>query len=77
MKIVGALMIALGVVVGLYLGIWWMFIGGIVQIIEQVRAVDMSAGAVAIGVARVFFAGFVGYASAALLIIPGILLLDD
>ena len=49
-----------GVLFGVYIGIWVMFIGGIVQVIEQIRAEDLKALSVAIGVAKVFFATPVG-----------------
>lgn len=69
--IVGLLMIIAGIVFGLWAGIWWAFIGGIVDIINEVRAPDLSAINVAIGVAKIFFAGLIGWAAAALLILPG------
>ena len=65
-----ALMIA-GAVTGLYFGVWWAFIGGIVDVIREVRATELSATAVALGVAKVFFAGAIGWASALALIVPG------
>lgn len=69
--LIGFLMVLGGIALGLYLGIWWAFIGGIVQVIEQVRADEISALAIACGIARVVFAGFIGWGSALLLIVPG------
>ena len=68
---VGLGLIVLGVIVGLYVGFWVCLIGGIVQVIEAVRAKDLIAFEVAVGVARIFFAGLAGYVSALLFIIPG------
>ena len=69
---VGVIMILLGIVLGLYVGIWVMFIGGIVQIIHQIQAPHIEAMQVAIGVARILCASFVGVISAMVLVIPGV-----
>ena len=60
-----------GIGFGIYVGVWLMFIGGIVQLIEAIRAENLVTMEVAIGVARIVFAGFIGTLSAFLLIIPG------
>jgi hypothetical protein len=65
-----ALMIA-GVASGVYLGLWWAFIGGIVDVISEIRSPDLNALNVAIGVAKVFFAGAIGWFSALVGIVPG------
>lgn len=74
--VLGIGMIAAGVLLGLYVGIWVCLVGGIVDVIQQVRAPELSAMAVAWGVAKVFFAGFFGWVSAFALILPGWLMLD-
>lgn len=72
MKIViGLLLIVAGIALGLYVGLWLMFIGGIVSIIEQIRSEHLDALTVAWGVARILFAGMVGMLAAIVLIIPG------
>ena len=53
-SIIGIVMMIAGIVLGLYLGIWWAFIGGIVQVINEIRADDLSAINVAIGIFRFF-----------------------
>jgi len=73
-QLIGLLMCVLGLLVGLYVGVWWAFIGGIVDVITEIRAADMSAINIAIGIAKVMFAGFFGYLSAIVLIIPGLAL---
>jgi len=73
-KIIGVVLIVAGVAFGIYVGIWLMFIGGIFQVIEQVRAVDMSTTSVVIGIVRVMLSGVAGYIACALLIVPGVLL---
>jgi len=73
--IVGALLMIAGVAVGVYCGLWWAFIGGIVDIVSEIRADDLNAMSLAIGIAKVFFAGFIGWASAGLGMVPGYLML--
>ena len=58
-KIIGALIIVIGVFAGLYVGIWVLFIGGIIQVIEAIRATELLAMPIALGIARVLFASFV------------------
>ncbi len=58
--ITGLTIIVLGIALGFYVGIWWAFIGGIVQIIQEVQADVIDALAVACGVAKVLFAGSLG-----------------
>jgi hypothetical protein len=73
----GFILVVAGIVFGCYAGIWWAFIGGIVDVITAIRADDLIPMDVVIGVAKVLFAGFIGYASAALLLLPGYSMLKD
>lgn len=75
--IIGALLMIAGVAVGIYCGLWWAFIGGIVDVVREIRADDLNALSLAIGIAKVFFAGFIGWASAGLGMVPGYLLLKS
>lgn len=70
--LIGVLMVVAGVVLGLYVGGWICFIGGIVDVIQAIRAESLIAIDVAVGVGKVFFAGVAGWLSFALLGIPGI-----
>lgn len=70
-KLLGLLLVVAGVILGVWAGIWWAFIGGIIQVVEQVRAVDMDATILAIGIAKIVFAGFIGTVSGICLIAPG------
>lgn len=74
---IGIALIICGIVLGLYVGVWLMFIGGIVQIIDQIKAVDTSMLSVFGGVLRIMFAGFIGWVSAFVLIVPGAVMLDS
>ena len=76
-NLLGLLMIIGGVALGLYVGLWLMFIGGIVGIIEIVQSGEIEALPIALNIAKVFFATFVGTVSAYTLIVPGFLLMTE
>lgn len=75
--LIGFVLIIAGIAFGVWAGVWWAFIGGIVDVIEQVRAPELSALAVATGLAKVMFAGVIGYVAGAVVILPGYLMLND
>jgi hypothetical protein len=75
--VIGVVMILGGIACGLYAGLWWAFIGGICDVIGAIGADELIAMDVAIGVAKVLFAGLIGWASAALLLIPGFFMVQD
>lgn len=75
--IIGLALVVGGISAGVYCGVWWAFIGGIINVIEAVRAEDLIASDVAIGVAKVIFAGLISWLSAAVLLIPGLALLQS
>jgi len=76
MKIlIGSLLIIIGVVAGVWIGVWWGFVGGIVDVIEAVRATELVA--MAVGVAKVMFAGLIGFVSFVLFAMPGLALMED
>lgn len=49
------LLIAIFVAFGAYLSVWVMFVGGIVDLIEVVRAEHLDSMEVAIGIAKIVF----------------------
>lgn len=67
----GLILCLAGILFGIYVGVWWAFIGGIVDVIIQIRAPELSALAVAIGVAKIVFAIPIGWVTAFACIIPG------
>ncbi len=76
MKLIGVLMILGGIALGLYVGLWLCFIGGIVAIINLVQAPGaIDAMALALNVLRVLAASAAGSIVAYALIIPGLALL--
>ena len=71
-KVVGALLVLIGIVLGLYLGLWVLFIGGVIDLIKQIRLPEMNTGIIAWGIVKVLFAGFIGTLSAMIFILPGL-----
>jgi hypothetical protein len=77
MKIItGVVLIILGIAAGAYVGIWLCFVGGIIDVIQEIKADDLSAMGVAIGVAKIVFSGFAGWLSAVIGVIPGYAILS-
>ena len=73
MKIVlGLSLIVIGLAVGIYLGFWVMFIGGIVQIIDAVQIHPVHAGSIALGMLRIFGAAIIGFGSFFLFLATGV-----
>ncbi len=58
-SILGVLLIVGGMLLGLYVGLWVCFIGGIVQIVNAIKN-DVNAMGIAIGIVKIVFAGFSG-----------------
>jgi hypothetical protein len=74
--VLGITLILIGVVTGLYIGLWWAFIGGIVQVINAIRAPEIVPLTIALGIAKIVLASFLGYISALIFIVPGWMLVS-
>ena len=74
--LLGVFLILCGVIIGLYLGVWVMFVGGIIDLINQFKAPELNAMRVAIGIVKIVFANFVGWLSAMIFIFPGFAMID-
>jgi hypothetical protein len=70
-KIIGVVLMLAGVAFGLYAGLWWAFIGGIVDVIHAIKAPDMVALDVAIGIVKVMCAGIIGTMCGVVAVFPG------
>lgn len=79
--IIGLLMIACGVGLGVYVGGYICLYGSIVTVIEQIALVikggSVVASALAWAIVKFFCAGLAGFGSASVLIIPGAAILSD
>jgi hypothetical protein len=74
---IGIAMMVAGLALGLYVGLWLCFIGGIVQIVEAVKADPISAMDIAIGIVRIMAAGVAGVLTAFVAVFPGYAMLKD
>ena len=52
-KIIGILIVIVGIALGIYVGAWLMFIGGIMQIVNSINPVNVLG--IALGIARIVF----------------------
>jgi hypothetical protein len=69
--VIGILMCLGAIVFGIWAGVWWAFIGGIVDVFNEFKAVDTNALNIGIGVAKVFFCGIIGWLAFVILWLPG------
>jgi hypothetical protein len=60
-RVAGVALIAAGIILGLWLGVWVLFIGGIVAVVEGIRATPVDAMRIATGVLRILVASPVGW----------------
>lgn len=74
-NVIGILLMVGGLVFGVYVGLWLCFIGGIVQIVEAVKATPVSGLDIGIGITRIIFAGFAGMLTAFVAVFPGFAML--
>lgn len=76
-QLFGLFLVIAGVFTGLYCGIWWAFIGGICALIEAIKATSMIPMDVAVSIFRILFATCIGWASAMVLIVPGLAIIKS
>ena len=76
-QLIGIALIIGGVLLGLYVGGWIFFVGGIVDVIAQVQAPEISAVSIAVGIAKIVFAGFIGSIIGTVGVLGGIFLMDS
>ena len=74
---IGLLLVLVGIVFGVWAGLWWAFVGGIMQIVAAVQTSPVPGADIAWGIVKIIFAGAIGGVSAMLLIIPGAAMLND
>jgi len=70
-RVVGTLLILAGATLGLWLGVWVLFIGGIVMVVEAVKATPVDSIRLAIGILSVISASPVGWLTFVVLSIVG------
>jgi hypothetical protein len=60
-----------GIIVGLYVGLWWAFIGGIMQVVNAFNINPVDGKEIAIGICRIVFATSIGEGIAAVFFLVG------
>lgn len=73
----GVLFILAGIALGVYVGFFLMFVGGIIQVVNAVNADPANSSGVAWGAARILFAGAIGGFAFWLLALPGVKFVAD
>ena len=68
-------MIIAGLFLGFYVGVYVMLVGGVIQFVDALMMDPVSATGIAVGIARVVLASATGAVSAALMVLPGYLML--
>jgi len=59
--IIGLVLLVGGILVGLYMGIWWAFYGGLVTVIEASKITPIESTNIAYGITRMVFAVPIGW----------------
>jgi hypothetical protein len=72
MATLGIALMVLSVFIGLYVGVWVMFIGGIVQVINTLQIHPVQAMGIAVGIFRIMGAAVVGFISFLFLFMSGL-----
>jgi hypothetical protein len=75
--VLAILMLVGGLVLGLYVGGYLLFVLPIVDIIEQVKAVEVDAWVIAWALLKMCIAGVVGTLCASVLIVPSFAIFGD
>ena len=77
MKILGILLIIIGALIALFVGVWLCLVGGVVQIINEIRSPGaVEALKIGIGVARIACAGLAGAITFVCFYLPGLYLIE-
>jgi len=77
LQLLGILCVLSAFIVGIWLGIFVMLIGGIIQFVQAFQVNPISAYEIACGLVRVFCSGIVGWLSFGVLLAFGVALLQD
>ena len=75
--IMGFACIIAGIATGIYFGLWWAFIGGIIDIINAVTPTPISTMGIAFGVLKMVLASAIGWVCVAIFWVVGMSFLND
>jgi hypothetical protein len=60
LTLIGIILFALGIAAGIYVGFWVMLVGGLLEIIDAIKAPVTSASEIGFGLLRMIFSSAVG-----------------
>lgn len=69
--VLGILIIIGGIALGIWIGIWICLVGGIIQIVEALKATPVSSWGIAWGIVRVLLTSLAGWGSFGLCVFAG------
>lgn len=75
LKWLGWVLVVAGVCLGVYMGVWWALVGGVVDLIEAIKAPVTTASAVGVGLLKIVASGVIGWATMVVAVLPGSYLL--
>ena len=75
LSIIGLILILLGITLGIYFGIFVLFIGGVLQFFASLCPLNLLG--IAWGIIKVFLSGLVGWGTFAICTLIGALLIDS
>lgn len=74
-NVIGIVLVVGGVAFGIYVGVWLCFIGGIVQIVDAVKATPVEGMGIAVGILRILMSTAAGGLAAFVAVLPGVAML--
>jgi hypothetical protein len=80
-QVFGVGLLLVGIVAGVYVGFWECFVGGLMDIVQGIinltKNVDVTAFTFVWGAVKILFAGFFGWLSAIVFILPALALMGS
>ncbi len=78
MKVIfGVLLIIAGIVLGFYVGLYLMFIGGIIDLVQFIKSDLNTMSLLVWGVVKIMLSGLAGYLAGFILMVPGLAMIND
>lgn len=75
-NLMGILLVVTGCTLGVYVGFWWAFVGGVVDVIVAAKADNIVSMEIAIGATKIVFSSLIGWVVFVLFLVPGHLLMN-
>lgn len=73
--VLGLILMVAGLAFGIWAGLLWAFVGGIIDIVHAVQASPAEAGTLAWGIVKIIFSSFIGVIATMVAVLPGYALL--